>query len=81
MVDPSKVKWYYNHIIGKNYYKTSDSVSSPSFNELHIQRYYFAPKEWWAKDIDELKIDLYWRVMLAIKTACKVFSLLIGEAL
>lgn len=33
------------------------------------------------EDISELDIDLYWRVMLAIKSTGKVSSLIIGEAL
>ncbi|KAL3501128.1 hypothetical protein ACH5RR_035577 [Cinchona calisaya] len=39
------------------------------------------PKGWWAEDIAELGIDLYWRTMIAIKSAGKVPSNLIGDAL
>ncbi|CAN8238722.1 unnamed protein product [Cochlearia groenlandica] len=36
---------------------------------------------WWAEDIAELGIDLYWRTMIAIKSGGKVPSSLIGDAL
>lgn len=81
MVDPSKVNWSYSYNRGQKDYKTSESGSSPSLNELHSRRYYSVPKDWWVEDIAELKIDLYWRVMLAIKSTGKVSSVLIGEAL
>ncbi|KAF7123695.1 hypothetical protein RHSIM_Rhsim12G0040200 [Rhododendron simsii] len=38
-------------------------------------------KGWWAEDIAELGIDLYWRTMIAIKSVGKPPSNLIGEAL
>lgn len=38
-------------------------------------------KGWWAEDIAELSIDLYWRTMIAIKSGGKVPSSLIGDAL
>ncbi|KAI3452670.1 hypothetical protein Pfo_009334 [Paulownia fortunei] len=38
-------------------------------------------KGWWAEDIAEMGIDLYWRTMIAIKSGGKVPSNLIGYAL
>lgn len=38
-------------------------------------------KGWWAEDIAELEIDLYWRTMIAIKSGGRVPSNLLGEAL
>ncbi|KAK8605526.1 hypothetical protein V6N13_102304 [Hibiscus sabdariffa] len=38
-------------------------------------------KGWWAEDVAELGIDLYWRTMIAIKSDGKMPSNLIGEAL
>ncbi|KAJ8758826.1 hypothetical protein K2173_002605 [Erythroxylum novogranatense] len=38
-------------------------------------------KGWWAEDMAELGIDLYWRSMIAIKSGGKIPSNLIGEAL
>lgn len=38
-------------------------------------------KGWWAEDVAELGIDLYWRTMIAVKSGGRVPSNLIGEAL
>lgn len=38
-------------------------------------------KGWWAEDLAELGIDLYWRAMIAIKSGGKVPATLIGDAL
>ncbi|XP_051116028.1 BTB/POZ domain-containing protein At1g67900-like isoform X2 [Andrographis paniculata] len=38
-------------------------------------------KEWWAEDLAELGIDLYWRTMIAIKSGGNVPAGLIGDAL
>ncbi|XP_009630316.1 BTB/POZ domain-containing protein At1g67900 [Nicotiana tabacum] len=38
-------------------------------------------KDWWADDLAELSIDLYWRTMIAIKSGVKVPAGLIGDAL
>ncbi|GAA0171937.1 hypothetical protein LIER_25861 [Lithospermum erythrorhizon] len=40
-----------------------------------------AAKGWWAEDIADLGIELYWRTMIAIKSGEKVPSNLIGDAL
>ncbi|KAK7361276.1 hypothetical protein VNO77_03325 [Canavalia gladiata] len=36
---------------------------------------------WWAEDLAELSIDLYWRTMIAVKSGGKTPSNLIGDAL
>ena len=38
-------------------------------------------KGWWGEDLAELGIDLYWRVMVAIKSGGNVPSRLVGDAL
>ncbi|KAH9604926.1 hypothetical protein KSS87_022675 [Heliosperma pusillum] len=38
-------------------------------------------KGWWAEDLAELSIDLYWRTMIAVKSGGRVQLGLIGEAL
>nr|XP_043623182.1 BTB/POZ domain-containing protein At1g67900 [Erigeron canadensis]XP_043623183.1 BTB/POZ domain-containing protein At1g67900 [Erigeron canadensis] len=38
-------------------------------------------KGWWAEDLSELSIDLYWRTMIALKSGGKVPSNLVGDAL
>ncbi|KAH7570360.1 hypothetical protein JRO89_XS05G0092900 [Xanthoceras sorbifolium] len=53
-----------------------------SCNGTESQRHRPATKGWWwAEDMAELSIDLYWRTMIAIKSGGKVPSNLIGEAL
>ncbi|MBA0854946.1 hypothetical protein Goshw_006951 [Gossypium schwendimanii] len=52
-----------------------------SCNGVEGQRQRPAAKGWWAEDIAELGIDLYWRTMIAIKSDGKIPSNLIGEAL
>ncbi|XP_057507839.1 BTB/POZ domain-containing protein At1g67900-like isoform X1 [Actinidia eriantha] len=50
-------------------------------NGAESQRSMQLTKGWWAEDIAELGIDLYWRTMIAIKSRGKTPSSLIGEAL
>lgn len=38
-------------------------------------------KGWWAEDLAELRIDLYWRTMIAIKSGGKFPPNLVGDAL
>ncbi|CAJ2636251.1 unnamed protein product [Trifolium pratense] len=38
-------------------------------------------KRWWGEDLAELKIDLYWRIMIGVKSDGKIPSNLIGDAL
>ncbi|XP_010251055.1 PREDICTED: BTB/POZ domain-containing protein At1g67900-like [Nelumbo nucifera] len=45
------------------------------------QRHKPSPKGWWAEDIAQLGIDLYWRTIIAIKSGGMIPSNLIGEAL
>ncbi|PWA72827.1 phototropic-responsive NPH3 family protein [Artemisia annua] len=40
-----------------------------------------ASKWWWAEDLSELGIDLYWRTMIALKSGGKVPANLVGDAL
>ncbi|XP_015894552.1 BTB/POZ domain-containing protein At1g67900 [Ziziphus jujuba] len=52
-----------------------------SCNGAESQRHKPATKGWWAEDMAELGIDLYWRTMIAIKSGGKIPSNLIGDAL
>ncbi|KAK3020140.1 hypothetical protein RJ639_004608 [Escallonia herrerae] len=56
-----------------------DDVSSCNGTESH--RYKPTNKGWWAEDLAELSIDLYWRTMIAIKSGGCIPSSLIGDAL
>ncbi|KAL4347227.1 hypothetical protein GQ457_17G013630 [Hibiscus cannabinus] len=70
---PSKVSLSHSHSR-----RVRDDISC---NGAEIQRHRQTIKGWWAEDIAELSIDLYWRTMIAIKSSGKVASNLIGEAL
>lgn len=52
-----------------------------SCNGAESQRLKPSSKGWWAEDMAELGIDLYWRTMIAIKSGGKIPSNLVGEAL
>ncbi|XP_052206202.1 BTB/POZ domain-containing protein At1g67900-like [Diospyros lotus] len=52
-----------------------------SCNGAESQRHLPLNKGWWAEDLAELGIDLYWRTMIAIKSGGKIPSNLIGHAL
>ncbi|KAF3431192.1 hypothetical protein FNV43_RR25922 [Rhamnella rubrinervis] len=52
-----------------------------SCNGTESQRHKPTTKGWWAEDMAELGIDLYWRTMIAIKSGGKIPSNLIGDAL
>lgn len=75
-VDPAHVSWSYtfnrklaeaDKIIedGLKYHEKTESV----------------PKDWWVEDICELDIDLYKRVMIAVKSKGRMDGAVIGEAL
>uniref|UniRef100_A0A6N2LHA3 NPH3 domain-containing protein n=1 Tax=Salix viminalis TaxID=40686 RepID=A0A6N2LHA3_SALVM len=52
-----------------------------SCNGAESRRHKPPGKGWWAEDMAELSIDLYWRTMIAVKSGGKIPSNLIGEAL
>eukprot|EP00252_Welwitschia_mirabilis_P006195 TRINITY_DN1699_c0_g1_i1.p1 TRINITY_DN1699_c0_g1~~TRINITY_DN1699_c0_g1_i1.p1 ORF type:complete len:634 (+),score=114.25 TRINITY_DN1699_c0_g1_i1:489-2390(+) len=83
LVDPSKVSWSYTYTRGQKERKAHqiESIMSPSTKEPPSRRYKSVPKDWWIEDLAELEIDLFWRVMLVIKSLDRVSPALIGEAL
>ncbi|XP_050206191.1 BTB/POZ domain-containing protein At1g67900 [Mercurialis annua] len=52
-----------------------------SCNGTESRRHKPTSNGWWAEDMAELGIDLYWRTMIAIKSCGKIPSNLIGDAL
>ncbi|KAI4328156.1 hypothetical protein L6164_020536 [Bauhinia variegata] len=70
---PSKVSLSHSHSR-----RVRDDLSC---NGTESQRHKSASKGWWAEDLAELSIDLYWRTMIAIKSSAKMPSNLIGDAL
>ncbi|KAJ6960079.1 hypothetical protein NC653_038196 [Populus alba x Populus x berolinensis] len=51
------------------------------FAYAESQRHKPPCKGWWVEDMAELGIDLYWRIMIAVKSGGKMPSSLTGEAL
>ncbi|KAE9613351.1 hypothetical protein Lal_00027296 [Lupinus albus] len=72
--NPSKVSLSHTHSR-----RVKDEVSCNGTESLKHHK--SASKGWWAEDLAELSIDLYWRTMIAIKSSSKLPSKLIGEAL
>ncbi|KAG6573705.1 BTB/POZ domain-containing protein [Cucurbita argyrosperma subsp. argyrosperma] len=73
LIHPSKVNLSHSHSR-----RLKDDISC---NGADSQRHKQATRGWWAEDVAELNIDLYWRTMIAIKSHGKVPSNLIGDAL
>lgn len=72
-VEPAKVDWSYT---SSRQFRSSvihhasgiEQASPATWNETHGRGVLSpAPKDWWVEDISELDIDLYRRVMVAIK--------------
>ncbi|PIN06853.1 hypothetical protein CDL12_20584 [Handroanthus impetiginosus] len=72
-VDPSIITWSYTY---NRKLATSDKIIQ-RFSEKTES----VPKDWWIEDICELDIDLYKRVMVAIKSKGRMDGAIIGEAL
>nr|GMD21687.1 BTB/POZ domain-containing protein At1g67900 [Ipomoea batatas] len=59
-----------------------DVVSCNGSESLrHSKKTSSSGKGWWAEDLAELSVDLYWRTMIAIKSGVRVPANLIGDAL
>ncbi|KAL6969399.1 hypothetical protein U1Q18_029112 [Sarracenia purpurea var. burkii] len=80
LANPSKMNL--SHSYSQRGGRENEDDGDLSCNGSESQRYKALAKGWWAEDIAELGIDLYWRTMIAIKSGGKtVPSNLIGEAL
>lgn len=73
LLDPSLVNWSYTY---NKRAATSDQIVEHYQENAHV-----VPKDWWVEDISELDIDLYKKVMVAIKSKGRMSSDMIGEAL
>uniref|UniRef100_A0A0E0IJN2 NPH3 domain-containing protein n=1 Tax=Oryza nivara TaxID=4536 RepID=A0A0E0IJN2_ORYNI len=71
-VDPANVTWSYSH--SRKGMSCTEIVESTG-------RASIAPKDWWVEDLCELDVDLYKRVMVAVKSKGRMSPELIGEAL
>lgn len=75
-VDPSLITWSYTcnrKTVGAKSI-TEDGIKFPEKTE-------YARKGWWIEDICELEIDLFQRVMVAVKSKGRMDNKVIGEAL
>lgn len=75
-VDPAHVSWSYtfNRKLAEADKIIEDGMKYRDKTES-------VPKDWWVEDICELDIDLYKRVMLAVKSKGRMDGAVIGEAL
>ncbi|KAL3726440.1 hypothetical protein ACJRO7_031352 [Eucalyptus globulus] len=73
LTNPSKVSLSHSH--------SRRGRDDMSCNGAESQRHRLAAKGWWAEDLADLGIDLYWRTMIAIKSGGKIPSNLVGDAL
>ncbi|XP_051187769.1 phototropic-responsive NPH3 family protein NPY1 [Lolium perenne] len=71
-VDPANVSWSYSY--NKKGLPCTEIIESAGKTSV-------APKDWWVEDLCELDVDLYKRVMAAIKSKGRMSPDLIGEAL
>ncbi|XP_051148980.1 BTB/POZ domain-containing protein At1g67900-like [Andrographis paniculata] len=76
LANPSKITLSHSYSRrGKDY------ASSNYASESHRNSKVSSSKGWWAEDLAELRIDLYWRTMIAVKSGGKFPSNLVGDAL
>ncbi|KAL2544660.1 BTB/POZ domain-containing protein NPY1 [Forsythia ovata] len=75
-VDPSKITWSYTF---NRKLATSDKIIENVTN--FPKKLESVPKDWWVEDICELDIDMYKRVMYAVKSKGRMHGSVIGEAL
>ncbi|KAI3435171.1 NPH3 domain-containing protein [Psidium guajava] len=73
LTNPSKVSLSHSH--------SRRGRDDMSCNGAESQRHRLTVKGWWAEDLADLGIDLYWRTMIAIKSGGRIPSNLIGDAL
>ncbi|XP_066371267.1 BTB/POZ domain-containing protein NPY1-like [Miscanthus floridulus] len=71
-VNPSNVMWSYTY--------NRKSASSDEIVEARKSSQ-AVPKDWWVEDLRELDVDLYRRVMVAVKSRGRIPSDVVGEAL
>ncbi|XP_009770852.1 BTB/POZ domain-containing protein At1g67900 [Nicotiana tabacum] len=72
LAHPSKVN------LSRSYSRRDDVSCNESESRRHNKT---SSKSWWAEELAELSIDLYWRSMIAIKSGGKVAANVIGDAL
>ncbi|KAK7352637.1 hypothetical protein VNO80_18061 [Phaseolus coccineus] len=75
-VDPAYITWSYTYNR-----KLSEPDKIVEDKMTFLEKIESVPKDWWVEDICELDIDLYKRVMVAVKSMGRMDGAVIGEAL
>lgn len=73
-VDPANISWSYTY---NRKLAETDKIVEEGMN-YRVEK---VPRDWWVEDICELDIDLYKRVMIAVKSKGRMDGAVIGEAL
>ncbi|XP_030550906.1 BTB/POZ domain-containing protein NPY1 [Rhodamnia argentea] len=75
-IDPANVDWSYTH---NRKLASADRVLEEGIK--FQERMESVPKDWWIEDLCELDIDLFKRVIVAVKSKGRMDANVIGEAL
>lgn len=75
-VDPANISWSYTY---NRKLAEPDKIIEEGIN--FREKMEKVPRDWWVEDICELDIDLYKRVMIAVKSKGRMDGAVIGEAL
>ncbi|XP_065849287.1 BTB/POZ domain-containing protein NPY1 [Euphorbia lathyris] len=75
-VDPTNITWSYTY---NRKLSVPDNIVEDGLK--FREKFESVPKDWWVEDICELDIDLYKRVMIAIKSKGRMDSAVVAEAL
>ncbi|CAL5439939.1 unnamed protein product [Camellia sinensis] len=75
-VDPSNITWSYTY---NRKLLVPDRIVENGMK--FTERVEYFPKDWWVEDICELDVDLYKRIMIAVRSKGRMDGNVIGEAL
>ncbi|XP_054797017.1 LOW QUALITY PROTEIN: BTB/POZ domain-containing protein NPY1-like [Prosopis cineraria] len=75
-VNPEHITWSYTYNR-----KLSEDDKITEDQMICQEKIESVPKDWWVEDVCELDIDLYKRVMIAVKSKGRMDGVIIGEAL
>ncbi|KAM0967948.1 hypothetical protein ACFX13_016688 [Malus domestica] len=75
-VDPANITWSYTY---NRKLAEPDKIIEEGMN--YRDKFEKVPRDWWVEDICELDIDLYKRVIIAVKSKGRMDGSVIGEAL
>ncbi|KAH7442739.1 hypothetical protein KP509_03G102000 [Ceratopteris richardii] len=80
LVDPEKVDWTFTYTRAASRIQSESNNEKLSSKETHGS-HQSVPLDWWVEDIADLEIDLYCRVINAMKLKDRLNHILVGEAL